>query len=244
MVSRLHKHYDPVVATNRNVEEGRDIVEKIRQLLVRNEESVSHVDNAEKFWRVRRSLDNELKFLLSEVQESWLDDLHPLFMPFDPTYPKGMLPALRELDDKFCGAGFREQHAAVLTRSLDKLGVGGSQRWTGLMRSLARQDGVEGDIAKKIASMWGALREKLLKGAGGKQASAKRVASARPYVLLVVPPVGLHSYILRLINANWIPGPELHPLGVPAPLRRGAGDPSAFLPHVRESSTRDQRRKP
>jgi hypothetical protein len=84
---------------------------------------------------------------------------------------------------------------------LDKLGVGGSQRWVGLMRSLARQDGVEGDIAKKIASMWGALREKLLKGAGGKQASAKKVVSARPYVLLVVPPVGLHFRVQRLINA-------------------------------------------
>lgn len=53
-----------------------------------------------------------IQLLVSEAQECWLGDLYPLFMPFD-TYPKGLLATLKELDDKFRGAGFKEQHAAV-----------------------------------------------------------------------------------------------------------------------------------
>lgn len=44
--------------------QGRDIVDRVRQLLVRSEESLSHTNNAEVYWRVRKGLDNELKVVV------------------------------------------------------------------------------------------------------------------------------------------------------------------------------------
>lgn len=74
----------------------------------------------------------------------------------------------------------------------------GSERWIGLMRSLARLDGIRPELVDKIASMWGQMREMLLKGACAKPTTAQETTSSMPYVLLVVPPVSLllpHSLI-------------------------------------------------
>jgi len=111
------------------------------------------------------------------------------------------------------------------------------------MEKLAELDRVGEELVRKIGGMWVKLRGRLFDaGAGARLKPIIEVEDARPYVLLVVPPVSLStlSSIYSLHSPNYISGSELSTVGVYAPLRRCVGDQSALLPHIREPTPRDQ----